>query len=232
METQQEAMKSEFPSTPEEAFEASLEGAYYRKEMAKLRKDGRLTNVPYDPNGLVDTWWDIGYDDYTAIVFVQQIGKELHIIDYLEGSGEALPYYAKELKERPYVYGQNYGPHDLMKHELQTGKTTFESAAVLGVNFVVVPRISVQDGINAVRRLFPSLWIDKAKCATLVNRLDNYRKEWNENLGQFKSEPLHDENSHGADAVRYGAVMFAPPVNEEKTKREESFDPHNPFNQF
>lgn len=201
-EQQQEDMKREYPSTPEEAFEASLEGAYYSKEITKAEVEKRIGSAPWEPSALVHTGWDLGIGDSTAIWFAQQVANEVRLIDFYENSGEALSHYAKALKERPYVYGDHLVPHDAQARELGTGKSRVEVLESLGIRTTVVPAQSVDDGINAVRLMFPKLWIDRSKCASGLKALKAYRKEWDEKLGTWKAKPLHDWASHPADALR------------------------------
>jgi len=132
-------MLREYPSTPDEAFAVTIQGAYYANEIRQVRKEGRITKVPYQPGALVHTWWDLGMDDMMAIWFVQRIGRELHAIDYYENNGEGLAHYAKVLQDRGYLYGAHVGPHDLEVRELGAGDgegiTRTETARRLGSQF-------------------------------------------------------------------------------------------------
>jgi hypothetical protein len=206
-ETQQEDMKREYPSTPKEAFEASIEGAYYSQQMSKAESEGRITSVPHDPRLQTETWWDLGMDDEMAIWFIQRFGRELRAIDYYSNSGEGLAHYAKVLKERDYNYSRHIGPHDIEVRELGTGKARKEVAETLGIKpMLVAPRLDVDDGIEAVRNLLPRFWFDQAKCAEGIKGLKAYRKEWDEDKGVWLPRPRHDWASHPADAFRTGAI--------------------------
>jgi hypothetical protein len=188
------------------SFEAAIKGAYYAKEIGIARKEGRITTVPYERSALVHTWWDLGIGDSTAIIFAQQVGREWRWIDYYEASGEGLGHYAKVLHDKGYTYGTHYGPHDIEVRELGSGKSRKEMAQTLGLNFEVAPKLSIEDGINALRMRFNQLWIDETKCARLIDALSLYRKEWDDARGDFKTKPTHDWTSHGSDAARYWAV--------------------------
>ena len=206
-------MKREYPSTPEEAFEAAIEGAYYAKAMQRLRKEGRITTVPYDAGYPVDTLWDLGMDDSMTIIFRQRIGMQNRLIDYLEASGEGLAYYARELDKRGYKYGTHFMPHDASQRELGTGIRRQDKAEELGIRPIEVvtrPRDidAVLAGVEAGRSFLSTCVIDQVKCAKLIDCLDNYRREWDERLGAFKRTPLHNWASHGADALRTGAVAL------------------------
>ncbi len=203
---QGEMSQEEFEQEWYLSVEAAIKGAYYSKNLKKAREDERITSVPYDELLPVHTWWDIGVGDSTAIIFFQHYGKEWRIIDYYEKSGEGLAHYAKVLKDKDYFYGTHTAPHDIEVREFGTGKTRKEIGEELKLNFEVAPKLSIEDGINAVRMRFNTLWIDKVKGEKLIELLSLYHKEWDEKKGQFKPKPNHDFTSHAADALRYWAV--------------------------
>ena len=188
------------------SFEAAIKGAYYAKELKKAYDDGRITKVPYDEGLLVHTWWDLGIGDATAIGFFQEDGKSWRFIDCYEASGAGLAHYAQVLKERKYVYGKHYAPHDIEVKELGTGLSRIETAKQLGINFEIAPKFLIEDGISAVRQRFNQLWIDEEKCARFLHCISLYRKEWDDKMGDFRQRPLHDFTSHFADMLRYWAV--------------------------
>ena len=189
------------------SFTASIYGAYYVKEYDTAEKEGRFTNVPYDPAVPVHTVWDLGASDTMAIGFYQIVGKEIHKIDYVEGGGNGLPYFIRVLQEKGYIYGKHFAPHDIKATEIGTGKTRIETARTLGINFEVIPDIGVQNGIDAARIVFNRLWVDRTKCAKWLEIISQYTKEWDDDLKCFKSRPKHDFTSHGADEFRYMAVI-------------------------
>jgi hypothetical protein len=200
------------------SFDSPVIGSYYGAGMRLAEAQGRITNVPYNTGCLVDTYWDLGIDDSTTIWFVQNVGREIHLIDYYENSGEGLDHYAKILQDKGYVYGRQNGPHDIMVRELGTGKSRWEVAKRLGINFQVAPNLGIDEGINAARMLLNQCWFDKVKCARGVNSLKNYHKEWDERNKVFRLSAKHDWSSHGADAFRMLAVshkqfMVARPQN-------------------
>lgn len=190
------------------SFEAPVEGAYYGSALVAAEEEGRITTVPYDPMLPVNTYWDLGVGDSTAIWFSQTVGNELRLIDYFEDSGEGLTHYIKKLQQKPYVYGDHYAPHDIEVRELTTGKTRLETAQSLGMHFRVIPRTGLEDGIEAARNILPRCWFDKDKCERGIAALRSYHKEWDEKNKTWKTRPLHDWSSHGADAFRYFAVGY------------------------
>lgn len=188
------------------SFTAAIMGAYYWKEYDEAEKAGRFTNVPYEPSALVHTVWDLGIRDSMAIGFYQAVGLERRKIDYLEFTGKGLPEAIKIVKEKPYTYGKHFAPHDIQVRELGTGKSRLEVAKELGINFEIVPNVSIQDGIDAGRRFFKKLWVDKTLCKDWLRLIPQYTKEYDEERKVFKDKPLHDWTSHGADEHRYAAL--------------------------
>jgi hypothetical protein len=208
-DTQQNEMKREFPSTPDEAFEGSLDGAYFSIQMSKAREDGRITTVPWNPKYPVHTFWDLGISktDYGVVLFAQQIGQFWYFIDYYENSGEHFPHYAKILEDKPYVYGKHFLPHDASnKDRRQPGSVLEDAMKLLKGEIYEVPRVPAkQTAINAARLALGICFIDEINAAGLIKCLDNYKKEWNEKLGAWRDTPLHNWASHGAD----GFMTFA-----------------------
>jgi len=212
-----EDMKREYPSIPAEAFQQSVDGAYYAKQFAKLYAQQRIGDLPDNNHQDVHTFWDIGVGDSTAIWFVRMVGEEFHIIDFYENSGEGLRHYLKILKDKGYSYGEHWGPHDIDNREFGSdGKTRRELAregyeidgAKYTLTFKVVPKIGVDDGIDQVREILPLCAFQQATCETGIACLENYRKEWDDKRGCWKDKPLHDWASHGSDAFRYFAVAM------------------------
>ena len=195
------------------SFDAPMVGAYYGSQMAQAQKDGRITKVPWEPKIPVNTFWDLGIGDSTSIWFSQTVGMEEHVIDYYEASGEGLAHYANLLKGKKdgyerfadYIFGTHWAPHDIEARELGSGKSRIETARGLGIKFRVVPRHNVEDGIEAVRNVLPTVWFDEKRCDRGIECLRSYRKEWDDRLKVYRDNPLHDWSSHGADAFR----MFA-----------------------
>ena len=184
------------------AFNAGVAGAFYAKHLAIAHNEGRITKVPYEPRVPVHTAWDLGMDDAMAIWLYQRVAKERRFIDYIEGQGEGLPCYIRELKTRPYIWGQHYAPHDINVRELGTGKSRWEIALSLGLRFTVVPKQDPANGIEAARMALADCWFDADKCEKGVNALREYQKEYDEHLRTYKKTPLHNWASHAADAFR------------------------------
>lgn len=208
-EQQGDDMKREYPSTPDEAFEASVEGAYFATEMRRVRKEGRICRIPI-MDAPVYTTWDLGLNDSMTITFWQDHGFERRAIDYYESSGEGFGHYAAVLNRKGYNYSRHYMPHDADQRSLtdvaESRKTHAERAGIKPIE--VLKRIETeQSGIDASRAYLASVWIDEERCARLVQCLDNYRKAWDDRLSQFKGYAVHDEFSHGYKSFESAAVM-------------------------
>jgi phage terminase large subunit len=199
--------------------EAAIKGAIYGDQLAAARKEGRVTRVPIEPTLPVDTDWDIGMGDSTAIWFTQSLRSgEVRVVDYYETTGEGIPQLAAMLKAKGYVYGQHWGPHDIVVQEFGTGKTRVETAREFGLKFEVTPRIhgekgvEVEEGIKATRLFLSRCWFDETRCAAGLEALLHYRRDFNERLQEFKATPVHNWASHGADSFRGLAVRHKTPV--------------------
>jgi hypothetical protein len=211
--------ESQYEQEFECSFSAAVQGAYYAKQLEELEQLGRITGVPYDPAVPVTTAWDLGFSDSTAIWFAQQVGREIHIIDYYEAAGEGLAHYVKVLKSKPYLYADHLLPHDAAASELGTGTTRLETLRKLGIKGHVLPQVRLDDGINGVRMLLPRCWFDAIKCQKGLDCLRWYQREWDERSQDFRSRPLHDWSSHGADAFRYLAMGIARVTGESSFKK-------------
>lgn len=190
------------------SFDAPVVGSYYGEQIRKAEADGRITSVPYNAGYPVNTVWDLGVGDSTAIWMFQTVGQEVRLIDYYASSGVGLEHYANELKAKGYSFNKHFAPHDIEVKELGTGKSRLETAKNFGINFEVVPNLPVDDGINAARALLPQCWFDKTKCEQGVMALKNYCKEWDDKNKVYRPYPKHDWASHPADAFRYLAVVI------------------------
>jgi hypothetical protein len=200
------------------SFEASVKGSVYGTELTTAREDGRVTQVVMEPALPVDTDWDLGVGDATAVWFSQSTRSgEVRLIDYYEASGEGLPHYAAMLQRKGYVYGTHWAPHDIAVRELGSGKSRLDVAASLGIRFAVVPRMhgekgqEVEAGIHATRLFLGRCWFDAAKTRAGLEALGHYRRDYNSRLNEFTARPVHDWASHGADAFRGLAVRYQPP---------------------
>jgi phage terminase large subunit len=194
------------------SFEAAIIGAYYGREMALAEEQERLREHVYDPGLQVHTAWDLGISDHTSIWFYQQAGFEVRLVDYYAAAGYGLDHYAGVLQSKGFRYGSHYLPHDVEVKELGTGRSRLETLNSLGLSAFVVRRLSVEDGINAVRRILPRCWFDRTKCAEGIKALKQYRRDWDDVRKVFYERPLHDWSSHPADAFRYMCISLNEPT--------------------
>ena len=202
-----ERMWQEYPSTPKEAFQVSSEGCYYSKQVTAARKQGRVLRIPV-LNVPVNTFWDIGRSDGTAIWFHQQVGMEDRFIGYYEAHGEDLTHYARYLQDTGYLWNKHFFPHDAAHKRLSdTNQSTKEMMEDLGLrNIEIVPVISdINTGINITRAEFASAYFDEVGCKQGFAHLENYKKRWNERDARWSDEPRKDGTSEGADAFRQWA---------------------------
>ena len=188
------------------SFIGNIQGSIYGDIISSLEDKKQITRVPVDPSYPVNVAWDLGFNDATSLIFFQQIGHMIHIVDFYENNNEPLPHYAEVIKEKDYVIGQNYGPHDLEQTEFGSGKTRREVAYQMGLRFKVAPRMAIEDGIHAVKMLLPRCLIDVDNCTKLINALRHYHRKFSDKERVYKIKPVHDWSSHAADALRTLAV--------------------------
>lgn len=226
-ELNQDKMNSEYPSTLDEAFSVTAEGAYYAPQMNRVYLTRRIRQQPYNPLLVVDTYWDLGVNDSMVILFVQSDGPAINFIDTYQNTGEGLEHYIGVMKDRKYRYGRHYFPWDVEITDVGSGLTRKETLYSLGLfDITVAPKIGVMEGIDKVRILFPRFYFDEQNTEPLHNALANYRKDWDSKLGVWKNTPKHDNNSHYADAVRVLGATWQEqlPVDEtQEAAREQSF---------
>lgn len=204
-------MWQEYPGTELEAFQVSTEGCYFAKQLADARKNGRICRIPV-VDGPVNTFWDIGRSDSTAIWFEQPVGLEHRFIKYHEASGETLGYYVKYLQDTGYTFGHHYLPHDAAHKRLSDRNMSIEDMLREDwdiKNIVIVDRITeLQAGIAQARKHFSSSYFDESGCAEGIAHLSGFKRAWNSSLGAWRDEPAENEHIHGADAYRqFGQAM-------------------------
>ena len=198
-----EAYRAELLNDPD----AQVRGAFYAVTMRELMEDDRVTRIDYDPNIPVNTAWDLGINDATAIWFIQELTSGEHrVIDYEEHENESFVSIIQGLQKKDYIYGEWVGPFDLDVREYSTGETRRSAARDIGVDFTVAPRLPVADGIEATRRWLQRAWFDESRTEKGRRFLSLYRSMWDEKRRVLSRTPVHDETSHGADALRYYAT--------------------------
>ncbi len=202
------ALKREYPTTPEEAFDAVSEGTYYGEQIGMMQENGQVGIYPHQKSLLVHTVWDLGVGRNLRIGFFQRdtAVNRVRMVDHFIGEGsQGLADVIPLVLNKPYTYGKHFGPHDLEATDIGSGKTRLETARALGLKFDVVPEESVEDGINNVSLWLNRLDIHKDKCKKYIQSMKAYQHEWDEKRGMYKDEPLHNWASHDADMSRYAA---------------------------
>ncbi|RKZ26366.1 hypothetical protein DRQ29_04980 [bacterium] len=197
----------EYPHTPEAAFAAVHDGAYY----ARLwRASGHVkAGGLYDPALEVHTAWDLGRNDMMVIVFFQVHGAELRVVDEYHNHGESLEHYVNMMWEKRARFGYSYGravlPHDAKVTDLSSDISRKQVLSRLGLRGIRVLKRTkdVANDIEQVRMAIPTMWIDSDRCGYILKMMGKYTKKWDDLLGTFKDQPLHNEWSNPADAVRY-----------------------------
>lgn len=205
------------------SFTAQIVGSYYGREISQLEAEGRIRSVVYDEIAPVQTAWDLGYSDDTAIWFYQVISGEIRIIDFYSASGRDIDHYAEYIKSKPYKYDIHWLPHDAKAKTLASnGKSIQEQfAAHFGWGALrIVPNLSLEDGIQAARKMFPNVYFDHG-CEDGIEALRQYAREWDDDGKCFRQRPKHDWTSHAADAFRYLAIAcresYKPPEKPKET---------------
>ena len=192
----------------------TVEGAIYGKEIIQAIEQRRIRPVPYDPLLKVHTIWDLGWNDQTSIILAQRLGSEVRIVDFIEDSHKTLAEYVAELEKRNFRWGHDWIPHDGKAKNLQTGKSAEQLLRGMGRSPMIVEDIGVEPGIKAARMMFPRVFFDETKSATLVNHLKRYKRQIHQTTEEPQG-PLHDEHSHAADAFRYLSVIVEKIINED-----------------
>ena len=203
------------------SFDAAVEGSYYGTILNDLESKKHMQEIPREELSRTFTAWDLGMGDSTSIWVAQLVGTEVRLIDYYENHGVGLDHYVKWIKDNDYLKAEHILPHDVRVRELGTGKSRLEMLEDAGLEVKIAPRMGLDDGIQAVRRLLPRCWFNVPKVQTGLNCLRNYRRDYDEKRKIFYERPLHDWSSHGSDSFRYlalgldeGHSTWSKPINQ------------------
>ncbi len=189
------------------SFERGIEGAIFGSYLDKLRAAHQIGFVPWESQLLVHTAWDIGVNDATCIIFFQTDSSSslIRIIDCYSNRNLGIDHYAKVIQDKPYKYGKHFAPHDIQVREFgSTGAITrYQAAYELGIKFQTLPQLSLDESISNVWMNFNKIWIDSNNCKTLIDALENYRKEWDDKRQVYSEKPAKSWANHYSDALRY-----------------------------
>lgn len=199
-------------------FSAPTPGAIYAPAIDKARADGRVIDMPVDPNSLVHTVWDLGAPQQTVCWYFQIVGRRVRIIDVDMEMEETLIQRVARMRSNGYLYGSHYFPHDALQTE-RTGRTLAMefAAAWLRQNAEVttkedqwrasmkfIPRThDIWVGINRAIQLFPLFEFRVPACSDALAMLSRYRTHPLKDGALSRPEPIHDRSSHVADPIRY-----------------------------
>ena len=195
-------------------WQASILGAFYALEMAQVREEDRIQAVEPLPGEPVHRAWDLGVTDDTSIWWYSVRGGQLYIYDCYSSSGVGVEHYRDQIDKRQQEYGWAHGidyvPHDAKVKEWGSGRTRVETMQGMGLNPLLVPWATKDDGINAVRRTLP-LCVFHPRCeAGGISALEQYRREWDDEKKAFRASEVHDWTSHPSDAFRYLSLSWRP----------------------
>ena len=188
------------------SFDAAVEGSYFGQILNELEAKKHMQEIPKEELSRTFTAWDLGMGDSTSIWVAQLVGTEVRLLDYYENHGVGLDHYVKWIRDNDYEKAEHILPHDVRVRELGTGKSRMEMLEEAGLQIKIAPRMSLDDGIQAVRRLLPRCWFNVPKVQNGLNCLRNYRRDYDEKRKIFYERPLHDWSSHGSDSFRYLAL--------------------------
>jgi hypothetical protein len=203
------------------SFDAAVEGSYYGQILNELEDKKHMQEIPREELSRTFTAWDLGMGDSTSIWVAQLVGSEVRLIDYYENHGVGLDHYVKWIRDNDYIKAEHILPHDVRVRELGSGKSRLEMLEEAGLEIKIAPRMGLDDGIQAVRRLLPRCWFNVPRVQTGLNCLRNYRRDYDEKRKIFYERPLHDWSSHGSDSFRYlalgldeGHSTWSKPINQ------------------
>jgi phage terminase large subunit len=188
------------------SFERGISGSFYGEHLDKLKLKGQICPVAWEPGLLVHTAWDLGVNDPCAILWFQVIGDGtvIRIIDCYSNRNLGVDHYINIVNNKPYNYGKHFAPFDIKVREFGAGAITrYEQARQLGFTFTPLPQTDLMEGIEFCWMHFNKLWIDAEKCRSLLDALENYRKEWDEQRQMYNNKPVKTKWNHYADAFRY-----------------------------
>jgi hypothetical protein len=210
-EIRRQMTEDQYNQEMECSFEAAVLGTYYASTIALMENQGKMGDVPYDPDYPVSAASDLGFTDSTAWWFWQTTPTGINIIDYEEHSGEHVDFYVDMLKGKSYRYDNIWLPHDAKAKTVATKRSTIEqftdAFTNTDTNVYIVPKLALQHGIDAARKILPQCRFDKVACYDGIEALRAYRRQYNEVAKQFSKTPVHDWASNGADAYRYFSLV-------------------------
>lgn len=213
------------------------DGAYFAKVLSEARQQGRIGRVAADPLMTIRLFVDIGGTGARADAFamwaVQFIGREIRVLDYYEAVGQPLAAHIQWMRSRGYTpdRAQIYLPHDGATND-KVYDVSYESALKdAGYSVTVIPnqgKGAAMFRVEAVRRMFPSIWFNEETCAAGLEALGAYHERKDEARG-IGLGPNHDWSSHGSDAFGLVCVAYEEPQQARQSQRPRAFTGHGGF---
>lgn len=199
----------------EGAYATAIKGAYFTKQIAQMKEEGRLGKLAADPLIKRRLFCDIGgtgrNSDAFAMWASQFVGREIRVLHYYEQVGQEVGHHLQWMRENGYET-HNTGiwlPHDGATKD-KVFNVSYQSAfEAAGYAVEVVPNQghgAAVARINAARRVFPSVWINEATTGAGVEALGWYHEKWDAER-DVGLGPEHDWASHGADAWGLQAIV-------------------------
>ena len=183
-------------------------GQVLKAELERFHSEKRLQPLVKDPELPVHVFTDIGFSDFTSLVFVQFIGEHINILNYYENSQVAVDEYIAVINRLYPDKAIVHLPHDGSVHESnartrrQYWSDRVQVADDTGANRNL-PRLSDEESWHRVQANFGRVYMDTSEsCLVLLDHLTQYHRRYVENLGIY-TDPVHDVHSHGYDATKY-----------------------------
>ncbi len=188
-------------------FDAPVIGAIYAGLLSEIEAE-RIVDVPWDPAKKVYTAFDIGRSDAAACWFFQVGPGAIYWIDYHEEIGTDVPYWAKYLESKPYVYEENYFPWDARLSTFASPRSVIQQFHDLKIKAKIVGENDASDRIAAGRIALRRSYFDRKKCQQGLDNLRAYHFKYDDKLKVLSKDPEHDYSSHGSDAFGYAAIAY------------------------
>lgn len=186
------------------SFEAAILGAYFGKEMAIAEREGRIGNVPYDPELPTYTAWDLGKGANMPVWIWQRTRHGPNVIDFVEGvHSDGVPQVLKKVRDKGYPIEAHYVPPDARTTDIGSGRSRIEQI-ILNDEATprIVPDLKIDDRIAAARLTLPLTRFDAVRCKDGLEALRQYKADYDEVLKVFRDQPLKNWASHPADAFQ------------------------------
>jgi phage terminase large subunit len=207
-----------YPHTWDGEYARAFEGAYFAVLLSDLQKDGRVCALKADPVLPIRAYFDIGGSgaraDAMAIWIVQFVAQSVYVLDYIEGIGQPIGYYAMMMRDRGWEHAEITLPHDGLHHNNLTGKRYLDHWEEAGFRVNAIENQGAGAAaarIEAVRRLLPRCWFDKDKTEAGRDALGFYHEKMDSVRG-IGLGPEHDWSSHAADAFGLMAISYEDPA--------------------